>query len=449
MAGSKTVYVCDNCGYESQKWLGKCPECGSWSTFNEFNKSNTKSNSIFKVDLLKPQSINNIKYTDNERLIVGIDEFDRVLGGGLVKGSLILIGGDPGIGKSTIVLQVCKNISSSGKTILYVSGEESEQQIKLRANRIGEFTDKFLLLNETNLENICTLVEQIQPDLLVIDSIQTMVSSNVSAVAGSISQVKEATTILLKLAKITGTNIIIIGHVTKEGAVAGPRLLEHMVDTVLYIEGERYDSYRILRGVKNRFGSTNEIGVFEMTGSGLREVPNPSEIMLQGRPLDAPGSIVACVMEGTRPILIEIQALISQSSLPAPRRTAVGVDYNRVNLLMAVIEKRLKIPLANYDAYVNVVGGIKINEPAMDLPIVLAILSSYYNKAFGSNIASFGEIGLVGEVRAIANAQKRILEAKKIGFQTIILPQANINKINSIEGVKLRGIKEIQQLTNK
>lgn len=449
MAGSKTVYVCDNCGYESQKWLGKCPECGSWSTFNEFNKSNTKSNSIFKVDLLKPQSINNIKYTDNERLVVGIDEFDRVLGGGLVKGSLILIGGDPGIGKSTIVLQVCKNISSSGKTILYVSGEESEQQIKLRANRIGEFTDKFLLLNETNLENVCTLVEQIKPDLLVIDSIQTMVSSNVSAVAGSISQVKEATTTLLKLAKITGTNIIIIGHVTKEGAVAGPRLLEHMVDTVLYIEGERYDSYRILRGVKNRFGSTNEIGVFEMTGSGLREVPNPSEIMLQGRPLDAPGSIVACVMEGTRPILIEIQALISQSSLPSPRRTAVGVDYNRVNLLMAVIEKRLKIPLANYDAYVNVVGGIKINEPAMDLPIVLAILSSYYNKAFGSNIASFGEIGLVGEVRAIANAQKRILEAKKIGFQTIILPQANINKINSIEGVKLRGIKEIQQLTNK
>lgn len=449
MAGSKTVYVCDNCGYESQKWLGKCPECGSWSTFNEFNKSNTKSNSIFKVDLLKPQSINNIKYTDNERLVVGIDEFDRVLGGGVVKGSLILIGGDPGIGKSTIVLQVCKNISSSGKTILYVSGEESEQQIKLRANRIGEFTDKFLLLNETNLENVCTLVEQIKPDLLVIDSIQTMVSSNVSAVAGSISQVKEATTTLLKLAKITGTNIIIIGHVTKEGAVAGPRLLEHMVDTVLYIEGERYDSYRILRGVKNRFGSTNEIGVFEMTGSGLREVPNPSEIMLQGRPLDAPGSIVACVMEGTRPILIEIQALISQSSLPSPRRTAVGVDYNRVNLLMAVIEKRLKIPLANYDAYVNVVGGIKINEPAMDLPIVLAILSSYYNKAFGSNIASFGEIGLVGEVRAIANAQKRILEAKKIGFQTIILPQANINKINSIEGVKLRGIKEIQQLTNK
>lgn len=445
---SSSKYFCESCGYESKKWLGKCPECNSWSSFVEAPKTK-KTDAVFTSSFIQPQILSNIASGNENRIQVNIEEFDRVIGGGFVTGSLTLIGGDPGIGKSTIVLQISRNISNSGKKVLYISGEESEQQIKIRANRLGDFSDNFLVLSESDLDKVIQICLDIKPDVLIIDSIQTMINPNINSVAGSVSQVKESTALLLNLAKSYSINVIIIGHVTKEGTVAGPRLLEHMVDTVLYIEGQRHDSYRILRGVKNRFGSTNEIGVFEMSNKGLIEVDNPSKLMLDGRPIDEPGSIVTCVIEGTRPILIEIQALVSKTNLPVPRRTTIGVDQNRVNVLMAVLEKRLNISLSSYDAYVNIIGGMRVQETAIDLPIVLAILSSYYNKAFGSNIVSFGEVGLVGEVRGVSYSQKRILEAKKIGFNTIIMPYANLNNCNNIEGVKLTGIKEIQQLTNK
>lgn len=454
MAKKISRYYCKECGYECSQWLGQCPSCKMWGSIEEVPQSFTSSGknsskNSFAGILKEPKSIKTIKINEEERLKVGFKEFDRVLGGGLVKGSLTLIGGDPGIGKSTIVLQICKTISDNGHKVLYISGEESESQIKLRSNRIGEFGDDFLLLSETNLDAVIEITERIKPEILIIDSIQTMVNEGTSSQAGSISQVKESTGVLMKLAKTLGINVIIIGHVTKEGTVAGPRLLEHMVDTVLYFEGEKYDTYRILRGVKNRFGSTNEIGIFEMTNRGLIEVLNPSELMLQGRPSDAPGSIVACVMEGTRSILIEIQALVCKTSFGTPRRTAVGIDYNRVNLLIAVIEKRLNIRLSEYDVYVNVVGGMKIQETAVDLPIILAILSSYYNKPFGKGVISFGEVGLVGEVRSVSNALSRINEAKKIGYSYIYLPYANLLNIKQIEGVRLRGIKEIHELINR
>lgn len=447
---NKNLFYCTECGYETKKWAGKCPSCNTWGSIAEVPKSFINNHEYISIEQIKkPKVIKDISTDITKKISVGMKEFDRVLGGGLVKGSITLLGGDPGIGKSTIVLQICKNISATDNKVLYVSGEEAESQIKLRSMRIGEFSDNFLLLSETNLENIVKITEIEKPDVLIIDSIQTMINSNTSSQAGSISQVKESTSVLLKLAKSRGINIIIIGHVTKEGNVAGPRLLEHMVDTVLYFEGEKYDTYRILRGVKNRFGATNEMGVFEMTDVGLKEVENPSLLMLQGRPTDAPGSIVACIMEGTRPILIEIQALVSKTAFGMPRRTAVGIDYNRVNLLIAVIEKRLKINLSEYDVYVNVVGGMKIQETAVDLPIILAILSSFYNKPFGKNIMSFGEVGLVGEVRSVSNAKSRILEAKKIGYSYVYLPYANMSTIKNIEGVKLRGIKEIYELISK
>lgn len=446
----KTLFFCKECGYETSKWQGQCPGCRAWNSLVEAPtaKSGVSLNDG-KSRGTRPVTLSGIDLRSEERVSVGMEEFDRVLGGGVVGGSLILIGGDPGIGKSTILLQVCKNLSDAGHSVIYVSGEESERQIALRAERIGNFTDDFRLYCETNLGDILTTLEHERPEFLIIDSIQTMVNPNISGIAGSISQVKESTAVLLNFCKTTGTSVMIIGHVTKEGTVAGPRLLEHMVDTVLYIEGERFDSYRILRGVKNRFGATNEIGVFEMTSKGLKEVKNPSEMMLTGRLPDAPGSIVACVMEGTRPILIEIQALVSPSGFGTPRRTAVGVDYNRVNLLIAVIEKRLNIPLSSQDAYVNVVGGMKVSEPSLDLPIILALLSSWYNKAFGTRVVSFGEVGLGGEVRAVPNALQRIQESKKIGFTSVILPAGNAERIKNVEGVRLTGIREIHQLLNQ
>lgn len=382
---------------------------------------------------------------DDERCETGIRELDRVLGGGIVPGSLVLVGGDPGIGKSTLLLQVCQRMARM-KKILYISGEESQAQIKLRANRMGKFTPNLLLLCETSLETIRGVIEKERPELVIIDSIQTMYSEDVSSAPGSVSQVRESTNIFIQLAKGLCIPIFIVGHVTKEGTVAGPRVLEHMVDTVLYFEGDRHASYRILRAVKNRFGSTNEIGVFEMRQDGLAEVENPSEYMLSGKPENASGSVVACSMEGTRPILIEIQALVCRSNFGMPRRTAAGTDYNRVNLLMAVLEKRLGLSLGNCDAYVNIAGGIRMNEPAIDLGIVMAIMSSYRNRPIDEKTIVFGEVGLSGEVRAVSMPEQRVNEAKKLGFETCILPEVSLKMVKGISGIRLVGVKTINDV---
>ena len=370
---------------------------------------------------------------------------DRVLGGGIVPGSLILVGGDPGIGKSTLLLQVCRELGGDKRKILYISGEESLRQIKLRAKRMGEFSETVFLLSETNLEKIQGVLESRRPEIVIIESIQTMYSEAVGSAPGSVSQVRESTNVFMQLAKGLGITIFIVGHVTKEGTVAGPRVLEHMVDTVLYFEGDRHASYRILRAVKNRFGSTNEIGVFEMRQDGLKEVENPSEYMLEGRPENASGSVVACSMEGTRPILIEIQALVCPTNFGIPRRTAAGTDYNRVNLLMAVLEKRIGFPLSNHDAYVNIAGGIKMNEPAVDLGIVLAIVSSYKNRPLDEKTIVFGEVGLSGEVRAVNMPEQRVAEAKKLGFTTCILPEASVKMVKSIKGIRVIGVKSVNE----
>ena len=422
----KSIYFCQNCGHEESKWLGQCPMCREWNTFVEekvtVSKGTAAKNTVREAEVVTLSSVS----TDQEdRMQTEIEELDRVLGGGVVPGSLVLVGGDPGIGKSTLLLQVCKRLSDQGRKVLYISGEESLKQIKLRANRMGTFSDHLLLLCETNLETIRQVIEREHPAVAVIDSIQTMYSEEVTAAPGSVSQVREATNTLMQIAKGLNITIFIVGHVTKEGTVAGPRVLEHMVDTVLYFEGDRHASYRILRGVKNRFGSTNEIGVFEMRETGLEEVPNPSEYMLNGRPEDASGSVVACSMEGTRPILMEIQALVCRSNFGMPRRTAAGTDYNRVNLLMAVLEKRVGLPLSNYDAYINIAGGIRMNEPAIDLGIVMAIVSSYKNQSISPGTIVFGEVGLSGEVRAVSMPEQRVAEARKLGFKTCIMPQVS------------------------
>ncbi len=387
-------------------------------------------------------SLSEVSADDRARLKTGILELDRVLGGGLVPGSLILVGGDPGIGKSTLLLQVCRHLAE-GRGVLYISGEESLSQIKLRANRMGEFCENLKLLCETNLDTVRGVIENKRPDLVIIDSIQTMYSEEVSSAPGSVSQVRESTNVFLQLAKGLGITIFIVGHVTKEGTVAGPRVLEHMVDTVLYFEGDRHASYRILRGVKNRFGSTNEIGVFEMRASGLVEVENPSEYMLSGKPENASGSVVACSMEGTRPLLIEIQALVCETNFGMPRRTATGTDYNRVNLLMAVLEKRIGLHMSNCDAYVNIAGGIRMNEPAIDLGIVLAIVSSYKNRPLDEKMIVFGEVGLSGEVRAVSMPKQRVLEAKKLGFEACVLPQVSLAQVDDVKGIKLIGVKNV------
>ena len=419
----KTVFFCKECGYESSKWLGQCPGCKEVGTFVE-EPMGAKTNNNIRRGLInnKPVTINQVTADDEERITTGFGELDRVLGGGVVPGGLILVGGDPGIGKSTLLLQVCRNMSNNGKKILYISGEESLKQIKLRANRMGQFSDNLSLLSETSLDIIESVILETKPDAVVIDSIQTMLREDIGSAPGSVSQVRESTNFLMQLAKGNTIPIFIVGHVTKEGVVAGPRVLEHMVDTVLYFEGDRHAAYRIIRGVKNRFGSTNEIGVFEMSSEGLREVLNPSEFMLDGRPEDASGSVVACLMEGTRPILVEIQALISHTNFGMPRRTAVGTDYNRVNLLMAVIEKRIGVQMCDYDAYVNIAGGMKINEPALDLALVMALISSFKNRVIDPKTIVFGEVGLAGEVRAVSQADKRVQEAKKLGFTTCIMP---------------------------
>ncbi|MCR4934258.1 MAG: DNA repair protein RadA [Lachnospiraceae bacterium] len=447
MPKKSTVFFCSSCGYESSKWMGQCPSCKEWNTFTEEPVVKMKrAVQTASFSSTEPVLLKDISADDSKRIKTGFDEFDRVLGGGIVKGSLVLIGGDPGIGKSTILLQVTKNLVNSGEKVLYVSGEESLRQIKLRANRLGKDFDNLLLLSETNLDAITEVIKKNVPTTVVIDSIQTMYREDISSAPGSVSQVREATSLLMQIAKQLEINIFIVGHVTKEGAVAGPRVLEHMVDTVLYFEGDRHASYRILRGVKNRFGSTNEIGVFEMREEGLKEVKNPSEYMLFGKAEDASGSVITCTMEGTRPLMIEIQALLCRSNFGIPRRQATGMDFNRVNLLMAVIEKRGGLQIGDQDAYVNIAGGIKINEPAMDLATVLAIISSYRNKAIDSKTVAFGEVGLSGEVRAVNNARLRVMEAKKLGFKTVVLPKSNIDSdIKKIEGIETYGVSDIRE----
>lgn len=444
--GKGSIFFCQECGYESAKWLGQCPACKEWNSFVEepVVGKKTGNNKIGRGTEIEPTCLAQISMEKEERIYTGIKELDRVLGGGIVAGSLVLVGGDPGIGKSTLLLQVCRNLAES-KKVLYISGEESLKQIKLRADRLGTFTDNLLLLCETNLNNIRTAIERVKPDVAVIDSIQTMYNEEVSSAPGSVSQVRETTGILMQIAKGMGISIFIVGHVTKEGVVAGPRVLEHMVDTVLYFEGDRHAAYRILRGVKNRFGSTNEIGVFEMRESGLEEVENPSEYMLNGKPKGASGSVVTCAMEGTRPILLEIQALVCRTNFGIPRRATAGTDYNRVNLLMAVLEKRLGFQLGDCDAYVNITGGMKMNEPSMDLGIVLALISSYKDKAIPDEAIIFGEVGLSGEVRGVNMAEQRIAEAEKLGFQICILPKGTKEGIRQKTKIELIGVENLKE----
>ena len=449
MAKIKTSYICSECGFESPKWYGKCPSCGEWNTLNEeLNSQQTKnsfSNSFSTVN--KVLALDDICGENDERIPTKIEEFDRVLGGGIVKGSLVLLSGDPGIGKSTILLQICQNLGSKGQKILYVSGEESANQIKLRAVRIGVTTNNLFILSQTDLATIVECIKAEKPDIVIIDSIQTMVYEQVNSSAGSITQVRECTNVFMHTAKGLGIPIFIVGHVNKDGAIAGPKVLEHIVDTVLYFEGERNYSYRILRGVKNRFGSTNEIGVFEMTADGLKEVLNPSLMMISGRPKNTSGTCVACVMEGTRPILAEVQGLVCATGFGTPRRMSTGFDYNRMSMLLAVLEKRAGYFFNNMDAYVNVVGGLKLDEPAADLTVALALVSSLKDKAVDDKTIAFGEVGLAGEIRAVNNCEQRIAEAKRLGFERCIIPFHNYKSItNSLKStfdiIPVRNIRE-------
>lgn len=449
MAKGKAVsaFFCQNCGYESSKWMGQCPACHEWNSFVEepvIKSPHATGQSVRRVDR-PPVSIDEIKGDKEERFTTDIEEFDRVLGGGIVPGSLTLVGGDPGIGKSTLLLQVCKQLSDTGREVLYISGEESLSQIKMRADRIGTFQKQFRLLTEINLDIIAQTVKKEKPDVVVIDSIQTMFNEQVNAAPGSVSQVRESTAVLLQLAKGENIAILIVGHVTKEGTVAGPRVLEHMVDTVLYFEGDKQDIYRILRGVKNRFGSTNEIGVFEMEEGGLREIKNPSEYMISGKPQGASGSVVTCCMEGTRPMLMEVQALVCDTNFQIPRRQATGCDFNRMNLLIAVIEKRIRIPLGHEDAYINFAGGMKITEPATDLAVVMALVSSYKNTPVDDKMIVFGEVGLSGEVRGVSMVKQRVLEAKKMGYTSCMVPYTNYKQLADIKDMKIHPVKNIKE----
>lgn len=450
-AKNKTVYFCKECGMESAKWLGQCPGCKAWDSFvEEPSATALPGKPMSRKEIPEPYKLSEVNFSEETRIVSGIGEFDRVLGGGMVVGSLVLVGGDPGIGKSTLLLQMCQKLAQLDKKVLYVSGEESVKQIKMRADRLGVFQSDILLLSETDLDVVSEVIARKMPDVVIIDSIQTMYREELGSAPGSVGQVRETTSTLLRLAKGLPVTVFIVGHVTKEGVVAGPRVLEHMVDTVLYFEGGGGASYRFLRGVKNRFGSTNEVGVFEMRETGLAEVLNPSEFMLQGKPENEPGSVVACSMEGTRPILVEVQGLVCRTNFNFPRRTAAGTDSNRVNLLLAVMEKRLGVGMSELDAYVNVAGGMRISEPALDLGIVLAILSSHRNQTIDSRTICFGEVGLTGEVRAVDMAGQRVLEAAKLGFERCILPEVNRRQLEisreGLNGLQLIGISGIYEL---
>ena len=447
MAKSKSVFFCGECGYESAKWLGQCPACKAWNAFCEAPAVKKGGSSLREgVAASLPIKIKDVSLETDERVTTGISELDRVLGGGIVKGSLVLVGGDPGIGKSTLLLQMCAKLADKNISVLYVSGEESERQIALRSERLGGKFSDMLLFCETDIEKIEAAIESEKPEVVIVDSIQTMYSSKADSAAGSISQVREVTSTLLRISKGLGVSIFIVGHVTKEGTVAGPRTLEHMVDTVLYFEGEDVASYRILRAVKNRFGSTNEVGVFDMGQTGLREVANPSEYMLKGMPENAPGSVIACTMEGSRPILVEVQALVCQTNFNFPKRTTAGADYNRVNILIAVLEKRLGLNLGNCDAYVNVAGGLKINEPALDLAIVAALISSYRNRESKGKIIAFGEVGLTGEVRGVNLARLRLEEIAKFGENLIIIPKVNYTKDLPFKVLPVSNVRELMDI---
>lgn len=432
MSKLKTVFTCQTCGYQSAKWMGKCPDCNTWNSFVEEDYSLNTENAVEKINFYKdePVLLKNIEVKEAGRIKTGILELDRVLGGGIVLGSVVLIGGDPGVGKSTISLQFSNELAKSGKTVLYISAEESASQTKLRANRLGECGQGNLyIVNQSDLSLIIGYIKKIQPDAVVIDSIQVIYDPQTGSAAGSVAQVRQCAGILTQLAKSSGTAIFIIGHVTKEGAIAGPRILEHIVDTVLYFEGDRFSTYRVLRAVKNRFGSTNEIGVFEMSSRGLKEVENPSEIFLSEKPEDCAGSVVVCVLEGTRPILVEIQALVSRSNFGYPARKAQGFDFNRLNLLVAVLEKRFGLHLEAQDIFINVVGGIKVEDPAADLAVALAITSAFREKLVMPRTVVLGEVGLTGEIRSISQLLLRINEAQKLGFKHCLLPKNNCKNL--------------------
>ena len=446
MAKIKSVYICSECGYESPKWYGKCPSCNEWNTMNEeiVDKSSSTVQKTKRVSTYtRPVSINSIDTTDEQRYFTGSKELDRVLGGGIVKGSLVLLGGDPGIGKSTILLQICNNLGNELK-ILYVSGEESRRQLKLRAERLGVNNENTFIMTETDIEVIVEEIRTEKPDLVMIDSIQTMNLSALNSTPGSVTQVRECTNLLMHTAKGLDIPIIVVGHVNKEGSIAGPKVLEHIVDSVLYFEGDKQMSYRILRAVKNRYGSTNEIGVFQMTDKGLTEVENPSMMLLSGRPHNVSGSCVACTMEGTRPLLAEIQALVSTSGYGNPRRMSTGYDYNRLALIIAVLEKRAGYYFSNSDTYVNIVGGLRLDEPAIDLSVAISLISSLKDVPIPENALAFGEIGLGGEIRSVANAQARINEASRLGFTKIILPYHNLKSVSS-DTATLYGVKNVRE----
>lgn len=438
----KTVYVCRQCGYQNPKWLGKCPSCSAWNTMEETVTLSSKSSNSVKTADIMPSLIADIDIESEVRWKTGIDELDRVLGGGLVKGSLVLVGGDPGIGKSTLLLQICKSIQ---KKVLYISGEESERQIKLRAQRLNVNTDMLYLVSETDVEAVIGYIEKVRPDVVIIDSIQTMSHPDISSAAGSVSQVREATNIFMKTAKRTETAMFIVGHVTKEGNIAGPRVLEHMVDCVLYFEGDRQNSFRILRGVKNRFGSTNEIGVFEMRGEGLCEVENPSAMFLDGRPENISGSTVVCAMEGSRGVLAEVQSLVTPTGFGNPRRMSSGTDLNRVILLIAVLEKRARLNLSNCDVYVNVAGGLKLDETASDLGVCAAIATGLWDVAVPHDMLFIGEVGLGGEIRSVTQLDKRLSEAVKMGFHYAVVPAHSLRADGLPKGITLYGAADINE----
>ncbi len=453
MAQAKTQYICTECGYQAARWLGKCPECGSWGTLEEAavesapkaGLSGARAKSVY-TGPDKSQPIDDVKSGETARMVVGIDELDRVLGGGIVPGSLVLLGGDPGIGKSTLLLQACARIAQTGETVLYVSAEESARQIKMRADRLGIRSTNLRVLAETDMDTICHHIEEIAPALCVVDSIQTVYKSGVSSMSGSVSQVRQCAGELMRVCKSGGGACFLVGHVTKEGALAGPRVLEHMVDAVLYFEGDRRQEYRILRAAKNRFGSINEIGVFTMGDSGIHEVKNPSEFFLSTRAQDAAGSVVACTIEGTRPILVDLQALVAQTVFPAPRRQSYGFDHQRLALLLAVMEKRAGFKLYNMDVYTNVAGGMELDEPAADLPLVAAVASSLSGLCVPQDMVIMGEVGLTGEVRAISNIGRRVSECARMGFTTCVVPKNNLKAAKAAAGdITIIGVSTIRE----
>ncbi|MGX9758708.1 DNA repair protein RadA [Clostridioides difficile] len=450
MAKIKTKYVCQSCGYETAKWLGKCPECTKWNTFVEEVDQKSTKKEVFIIDKSssKPVSITSIESKEEERFTTDIKELDRVLGGGIVKGSLVLVGGDPGIGKSTLLIQVSSNVAKLGRTVLYITGEESESQIKMRAKRLGINSENLYIFAENNLSIIESYLESVNPELIILDSIQTVFSPEISSAPGTVSQIKEGTSKFMKISKKMGISTFIVGHVTKEGSLAGPKLLEHMVDTVLYFEGERYNTYRLVRAVKNRFGSTNELGVFEMRDLGLVELDNPSKILISEKPKDVAGSVIISTVEGTRPMLLELQALVSPTSFGIARRTSTGVDYNRVGMLLAVLEKRVGLQIQNQDVYINIVGGIKINEPSIDLGIAISVASSFRNIPIDEDIAVTGEVGLTGEVRSVSFIEKRIAECKKLGFKKMVVPRSNYDVVKDTKGIEIWPVDNLRQAIN-